>query len=533
MTSPDSNSGCGDGCTRREVLTGAVALPSVPAVLGFDMNNLSLSVPSGATPLVEAGQQYVTWDVPTDQVVHRHGLPSWIVETDGDRIESLQQWQDGSDDRYVIREASHQEWDAALIAADEGDAHDLLENSWVETLDLDIEIKAPEPVTPAVRGELGLASVSRTESFWLSGGINPLATSLTPSQISNGLAFKGDMPDASIDDVREYTSDVATTSSGTAVVVDTGVAAGGTFEDDLADTRILDGSKDFTDPSRPTVGESGLATIDDKNGHGSWVASAMAGDGATYTGYAPNASILVIKVLDDSGKGSSFDIADGVRYATDQAGLNAVACLSLGSPAYSHVLDQAVAYAAGGGLPCCVAAGNSRESTRWVGSPADSLDAITVTAVTAEPPTDARSASFSQHDPDSGNRDLSGGATSGYHVDVTAPGCKIIVDTPDGQSRLTGTSMAAPCAGGGILQLLSEETGLRGDVDAIRDRLKTTAAPVPHAATTEAGAGMIDISAAVNDTEPEQTQGDAMDRHAESRKLAHERLSDIEGRWFH
>lgn len=511
--------------TRRDFLRAGVAVgaaASLPLPVAAD------ALDGDRSPVVSEGDGLIWgWSVPTEDVIHRHGHPSWIIRHDGDRSTSLSEWAT-EDGRYLVRESETA--GAALIAAPETEAHNLLSRSWVQSLDLDIEMQLVDPVVPPSDGALGVADLSAGERFLVSGGVNPLARRLSSSDLKAGLAYNEDMPEGSIDDTRGYTNAVSTTVMDTAVVLDTGVNSGAVFEDATDTTRILDASADYTDPDRPTVGGSGLSVVADDNGHGTWVASCMAGDGANHTGYAPTADILALRVLDD-GSGSSFDIAEAVRYAADQVGQGGVANLSLGSPVYSYELDQAISYAAGAGLPCVLAAGNDRHKSRWVNSPADSPDAITVTAATAEPPADAKSAAFHNHDPDSGNRDLSSGHTAGSHVDVIAPGCKIVVDTPSGESRLTGTSMAAPHVAGGLLQLLSEDSAPKGDVEAIKEHLATYSAPMPAAGETEAGAGYLDVAAMVNETEPDQTQEAARDYDAEKRDLAHRRLSDGEGGW--
>lgn len=511
---------------RRQFLTAAASLPASKPLFA---DALSTGVPEGASPMVESGQGLVRWQVPTEAVIHRHGVPSWIVTTDDDRSKSLTDWQEGHDDRHIVREAHIDEWDAALIATPQAAAHSLLGKSWVESLDLDIEMELADPVRPPTEGSLGLSDVSRADQFLLGGGVNPLNESLSPSALSSGLAYDEDMPDASTADTRAQTNEVNTTVGDVAVVIDTGVTAdSNVFPGSLFDsTRIRGDSKDFTSDDRPTVADEGTGVVRDENGHGDWVAACMAGEGnpAGYT----SAEIMALRVLDEDGSGSSFAIAEATRYAADKLGNNAVANRSLGSPVYSHTLDRATSYAAGAGMVCVDASGNSRQSTRYVGSPADSPDSISVAAVTAQTPDNAKCASFSQHAPDPGTRDLSGGDTTGAGVDIAAPGCKVMVETPGGERRLTGTSMAAPHVAGGILQLLSETGGLRGDVEAITERITRTAAPIPAAGTTEVGAGMLDIQAAVNDAEPDDDQSDVRDDEAETRDEAHRRLSDGEG----
>ena len=515
--------------TRRGFLATATAAAAAYATFGSAAGQLD----GGRSPLVRAGDWplQLRWDVPDDAVIMREGWPSWIIETDEDRSDALEEWRDREDEFSIVREAHVDDWHAALVASPAGVIQSLANQSWVQSVDLDIDVDLIEPVVPTSAGGLGLADLSRRESFsFRFEGLLGEAASM--GDLDTGVAYRDDMEPADLDDVRDIVNALATADAETidltAVVIDTGVTADSIFEDAEEETRILDASTDFTDSDRPTVGEQGLDTVRDRQGHGNWVAAAMAGDGNT-TGYAPTADILALKALDDDGSGSAFDIAEAIRYAADEVGDDGVACLSLGSPIYSYTLDQAVAYAAGAGMPCVVAAGNDRDVSRWVNSPADSPEAITVTATTAEDADEARSAAFHNTDPDSGSRNFSAGYTQGSHIDLTAPGCAIDVETPTGMQRLTGTSMAAPQVAGGIMQLLAEDSSPQGDIDELRERLTEYAQPVPKAGVTEAGAGMLDIQAAIDEDEPDETQAQARDDDAQARDLAHEQLSNGEG----
>lgn len=518
--------------TRRQVIQAAGA--GVALAVGIRRSapaRAAQGVVDGRSPLVQAGDVLggLEWSLPDADVVERYGMPSWIVRYDEGHAESLLEWAGRRDDRHLVLDSATD--DVALVAAEPGDIgvswldrlrnQGLLSDGWIESVDLDVHVEVVEPVNPRPADDFRFGEqISR----WQDLQVNKAA-------LEDGLAHRDDMPEASIGDVRAQTNANVGVAHGdrTVVIFDTGVTAGAVFEDADANTRIQGTSADYTSTSeQPTVSEQSLEVVADENGHGNWVAAAIVGDGATHSGYAPDASIVALKVLDDDGSGSAFLIAEAIRYAADETAAD-VGCASLGSPAYSAELDRAYAYAAGAGLPIATAAGNDRQASTWVSSPADSPDAITVTAVTAEPATEARSASFSNIDPDSGMRNLSGGQTAGSHVDVAAPGCEIEVETPDGLSRLTGTSMAAPCVAGGLLLLMAADADIRGDVDVAKARISEHAQAVPAAGETEVGHGMLDVQAAIDEAEPAETQAEAMDDTAASRDDAHEALSATEG----
>lgn len=103
----------------------------------------------------------------------------------------------------------------------------------------------------------------------------------------------------------------------------------------------------------------------DDHGHGTMVAgiiSALSNNQKGITGVVGRADVKVlpIKVMNEKGYGSSYDIAKGIRYAADSH--VAVINLSLGSKSYSKVIAEAVAYAQNQGVLVVAAAGNDGKS---------------------------------------------------------------------------------------------------------------------------------------------------------------------------
>lgn len=523
--------------TRRQTLKAAAAtgatmiVSSAPAAAHPEH-----AIDSGLSELVVSGQHYIRdWRPPTGvEVVERFDVPSWHVRYENGKRGSLDAWLDDPD-RHLVREydglrlvtiaASADDMGVSRLDRIRGDG--LAGESWVEEVDLDVYINLVEPITPEPADAVALdQNLSWIQEFRADTG-----------SLDDGLAYDEDMPPAVIQDVRGFVNATADdfggvypdTSDRMAAIVDTGVEAGPEFEDDLGSTRILDASKNFVDDGDPTVGEGGLAVVDDGNGHGSWCAAAVAGsdpDGSR-DGYAPAASVLALKALDDEGRGATSDIVAAIRYAADQGA--DVVVLSLGGYTYSVELDRAVTYSTGAGSPCVVAAGNDRYASRWVNTPANVADAITVTASTAQAPSEARSAYYHNIDPVPGTTDFSAGVTAGNHVDVIAPGCKVTVETPSGPSELTGTSMAGPQVAGGLLLLQVEDPDVEGDVDEQRRRLTEHAQPISSAGVTEAGSGYLDVKAAVEETVREEAQEDVRDGKAVSRDRAHRSLSNASG----
>lgn len=219
---------------------------------------------------------------------------------------------------------------------------------------------------------------------------------------------------------RTYTYS-ATGAGVTAYVVDTGVRA------------------DHTDLSgRVTAGASAINDgrgSGDCNGHGTHVAGTVAG---TAYGVAKQATVVPVRVLDCQGNGSWSQVIAGLDWIVrdHQAGVPAVANLSLGGPASSAV-DTAVQNVIDDGVTVAVAAGNSNVDACRT-SPARLPAAITVGATASN---DAR-ASFSNY---------------GRCLDLFAPGQAITSawwTSSTATSTISGTSMAAPHVAGAAALVL-------------------------------------------------------------------------------
>lgn len=143
-----------------------------------------------------------------------------------------------------------------------------------------------------------------------------------------------------------------TTTGGEAVkiaVLDTGVAKKGDLEG-----AVLGGYN--------YVGNNG--NTDDDFGHGTTVASVIAGRGNNGEGMAGgcwSCGIIPVKVLDKNGSGYDSNIAKGIVYATNVGAK--IINMSLGGTDSSQVLADAVAYANLKGVLVVAAAGNSGRTT--------------------------------------------------------------------------------------------------------------------------------------------------------------------------
>ncbi|PYC64322.1 peptidase S8 [Micromonospora arborensis] len=239
---------------------------------------------------------------------------------------------------------------------------------------------------------------------------------------------------------------------------------------------------------------------DDHVGHGTHVASIIAGSGAAsggrYRGVAPDATLLVGKVCTDGGCPDSAILA-GMEWAAANGAV--VVNLSLGGADTTELdpLKEAVeTLTARTGTLFVVAAGNSGPQARSISSPASADSALAVGAMDGA---DKLAESSSR-----GPR-LAGGAIK---PEITAPGVDIVAararnseaDDPVDESytRMSGTSMATPHVAGSAALLAQQHPTFRA-AD-LKATLMGTAKPDATSRLTEQGAGRVDVAAASGST---------------------------------
>ncbi|WP_433422370.1 S8 family serine peptidase [Microtetraspora malaysiensis] len=240
-------------------------------------------------------------------------------------------------------------------------------------------------------------------------------------------------------------------------------------------------------------------TVQDGHGHGTHVASTIAGSGAAsggkYKGVAPGAELAVGKVLDNDGSGMDSWIIAGMEWAAHSGAK--VISMSLGGGAGSDGTDpMAMAVnrlTAETGVLFTVAAGNSGPGPATVGTPGAADAALTVGAVdSADAVTD-----FSSRGPRGGD--------GGLKPEITAPGYKIVaarasgttMGTPvdDKYTTASGTSMATPHVAGAAAILAQEHpdwTAAR-----LKSQLISTAKTTADASVYDQGAGRVDLTRGV------------------------------------
>lgn len=181
----------------------------------------------------------------------------------------------------------------------------------------------------------------------------------------------------------------------------------------------------------------GDTTASDGNGHGTHVATTIAG--TTY-GVAKKANIVAVRVLDNSGSGTTAGVIAGIDWVTANHTTPSVANMSLGGGA-STSLDTAVSNSIASGVTYAIAAGNSSANASSY-SPARVAAAITVGATTS---TDAK-ASYSNYGSVLDLFALGSSITAGWNTSDTAT------------NTISGTSMATPHVAGAAAVYLAGHT---------------------------------------------------------------------------
>jgi subtilisin family serine protease len=303
-----------------------------------------------------------------------------------------------------------------------------------------------------------------------------------------------------------------TGNGATVAVLDSGIDE---THPDLADAVVA--AKDFT---------GGTTGVKDGLGHGTHVASIITGSGAAaggkYVGVAPDAKLLIGKVLNDFGFGSESDIIAGMEWAVAEHA--PVVNLSLGdffAGDGTGVMDQAVdRLTAETGTLFVAPAGNRGPDAQSVGSPGSADGALTVGAVD-----DADDlADFSSRGPRWGR--------FAVKPDLTAPGVNILAARAEGTTlgesvdqyytEMSGTSMAAPHVAGAAAILAGEHRDWKAD--RLKAALMETARPNATATIYQQGAGRLDVARAdsqsVHATPPVINDGVMMWPHADDRPVS-------------
>jgi subtilisin family serine protease len=268
------------------------------------------------------------------------------------------------------------------------------------------------------------------------------------------------------------------------------------FRGDGVKVAVLDTGYDANHPDLKsivdaTAGFTGEG-VKDTVGHGTHVASTIAGSGAAsqgrYKGVAPGAHLLIGKVLGEFG-GREDWIINGMQWAVQQGAkvinMSLGGAVNDGTDLMSQTVNQ---LSESSGVLFVIAAGNSG-ARATVGSPGAADRALTVANVTKS---DQLSTSSSQG-PRVGD--------FGLKPEIAAPGTDIVAARAEGTftefsvneyyTKISGTSMATPHVAGAAAILAQEHPDWTGEQ--IKNTLIGTAKRLPGVDTFAQGSGRLDV----------------------------------------
>src|SRR5690349_10304679 len=333
------------------------------------------------------------------------------------------------------------------------------------------------------------------------------------------------------DQVRATTNSTSSSLDGSGIgiaIIDSGIDTNHrSFLDRSNSVRVVY-NEDFTGEGR----------TDDPYGHGTHVASLAAGNGrisnAQYTGIAPNANLINLRVLNSQGVGSTAQVLRALDWvAANRTTYNIrVVNLSLGMPAIDSYRDdpicKAVRRLVDAGVVVFAAAGNNGKDDNGnklyghIHSPGNEPSAITV-GETNTFGTDARDddgvATYSSRGPTRSYTSDDDGVDHFDNIikpDIVARGNKLIeaeavqnylvTQTPSLDAGVSGatqrkmmflscTSMATPVAAGAAALMLQANPSLTPNL--VKALLMYSAQPLAGYNMFEQGAGQLNTAGAV------------------------------------
>ena len=314
------------------------------------------------------------------------------------------------------------------------------------------------------------------------GNPHPVGSSVVRAHLAAGPPIRLQAEDLlyTLEDVRRHTNSKAlhddglTGRSTTVAVIDTGIDGG----HPMLAGRVASAKTFVPEPA----GQDGA-------GHGTWVASCIAGQPTTYQGkveafrgqtlqgMAPDATLRDYRALTSEGSGSTSSVIQALEAAIqDEVNLINMSLGSLWGGAGQTPDAQVVNEAARRGIHVVVAAGNAYG---WltIGSPGSAAGAITVGSVAMRAPHPGAVSLFSSKGPTAGALIKPTIAAPGGNLrpgeailGATARGSVIDRESMDGGwALMRGTSMATPVVTGILAQLVP--AGLPKSREALEEAL--------------------------------------------------------------
>lgn len=271
-------------------------------------------------------------------------------------------------------------------------------------------------------------------------------------------------------------------STGTGIVVallDTGVDA----EHDVLAEMILPNGYNFVDDNTDTsdvgndIDDDNDGFVDELVGHGTFMAGIIAM-------VAPDANLLIAKILDSDGRSGSFRIAQGIYYAVDQGAH--VISLSLAIDVYEEeheFLEKALEYANEANVVVVAAGGNLNQLNP------DIL-----------PATDDHVIGVAGTDENDVKSEFSNYGDEEDYISISAPGTAIVSTVPGNDyGQWDGTSMSAALVSAAAALIKANDTD--ASAGQIKEILEDSAMNIDDANPLfigMLGAGRLDIASALD-----------------------------------
>ncbi len=347
-----------------------------------------------------------------------------------------------------------------------------------------------------IRGAGGEVSLDRLAALSREPGVRYV--SYDSVLVPMGSPFTGDMVDfAAALNADEVWEKGILGSGVTAAVLDSGVEPG----PHGVDPRRVVASVDLVNATKKTP---------DPGGHGTHVAGIIAGQDTAWSGIAPRANIVSVRVTNDKGVARKSTVIRGIQWAVQNRKAYGIRILniSLGAPATTSYtqdpLAAAVELAWHAGLVVVASAGNGGPAAKTISTPGYDPFVVTVGAVDMNGTQDKKDdipAFFSSRGPT-----IDGLAKP----DVVAPGRKMVSTRVVGSYldqlypdrvvnnyyfRLSGTSQAAAAVSGVAALMLSANPRLTPDQ--VKQGLMASASKMNGYDANAVGAGHVDASKAV------------------------------------
>jgi serine protease AprX len=227
----------------------------------------------------------------------------------------------------------------------------------------------------------------------------------------------------------------------------------------------------------------------DDNGHGTHCASLIAGEHGI--GVAPGAGLVVIKVMDRDGACNLSDALEALDWCLenkDRYGIRVIS-FSVGGESPSNgtsLLNRYCNKMVEEGLVMCVAAGNSGPAASSIVIPGDAENVITIGAV------DSLGMVFEL----SSRGPTANGETKPDLVTLGVDVVSALAGSKNGESSMSGTSMAAPLVSGAAALLLEAKPDLKPP-DVKRMLLKTADDLGPAGEDNVYGYGALNLTSAL------------------------------------